>query len=95
MSVDGTYGTKEELIAAFRNAQGDVNTKAFFANGYGVSVIRHYGSYGYASGLFELAVLKGTPNNYDLCYTSGITGDVLGYLTPEEVVDYTEKVSQL
>lgn len=22
-------------------------------------------------------------------------GDVLGYLTPEEVVDYTEKVSQL
>ena len=86
---------KQALIDAYKGEQGDVQTKTFFANGYGVSVIRHLGSYGYNSGLFELAVLKGTPSKYDLCYTTPITGDVCGYLTPEEVVELTEQVSQL
>lgn len=86
---------REQLTAAFRDAQGDVQTKAFFVNGYGVSVIRHLGSYGYRQGLFELAVLKGTPDKFELCYDTPITGDVCGYLTPEEVVALTERVSQL
>ena len=95
MTFETVTVTKEELVAAFANAQGEVMAKTFFDNGYGVSVIRHSGSYGNAAGLFELAVLKGTADKFELCYDTPITGDVLGYLTPEEVVDYTVAVSKL
>ena len=54
-----------------------------FPNGYGASVIRHQGSYGFKSGLWELAVLD---SSGDLCYSTPITNDVIGYLTDEEVI---------
>lgn len=95
MTIQNIEDGREQLTAAFRDAQGDVSTKTFFANGYGVSVVRFFGSYGYHQGLFELAVLKGDPQQHDLCYDTPITGDVCGYLTPEEVVELTVKVSQL
>lgn len=85
----------EDLVAAFANAQGDVMTKAFFENGYGVSVIRTAHSYGGQIGLYEVAVLKGTPEQYELCYDSGLTEDVIGWVEPFEVVDFTEAVSSL
>lgn len=53
-----------------------------FPNGYGASIIRHFASYGNAEGLFEVGVL-GQDGSLD--YTTPITEDVIGYLTPEEV----------
>jgi hypothetical protein len=52
-----------------------------FNNGYGASVIQHYGSYGGPSGLWELAVLDGE----EICYTTPITEDVIGHQTPEGI----------
>ena len=64
---------------------GGVQAKHFFDNGYGISVVRFNGSYGYEQGLYESAVLKGTEENWHICYDSVITDDVLGYQTEEEV----------
>lgn len=59
-----------------------------FDNGYGASVVRFYGSYGYKSGLWELAVVKFCgPGDfeYKLCYDTPITDDVIGYLSESDV----------
>jgi hypothetical protein len=64
---------------------GGVQAKHFFDNGYGISVAKFRGSYGYELGLYESAVLKGTEEKYEICYDSVITDDVLGYQTEEEV----------
>jgi hypothetical protein len=73
---------------------GDI-AKLFFSNGYGVSVL--IGGHGYDEGStpYELAVLEGNVDNWDLCYSTPITDDVLGYLTPEEVTDYMIEVQKL
>lgn len=62
-----------------------VQAKHFFDNGYGVSVVSFPGSYGFRDGLYESAVLKGTEEDWELCYNSVITDDVLGYQSEEEV----------
>jgi hypothetical protein len=51
-----------------------------FDNGYGVSVITGRGANA-SQGTYEVAVLF----EGDLCYTSGLTTDVLGYQTKAEV----------
>ncbi|MBQ8299451.1 MAG: hypothetical protein IJX99_06270 [Clostridia bacterium] len=75
-----------------------------FPNGYGASVIRWElypgssigssfgGSYGAANGLWELAVLD---SSGEVCYTTPITDDVLGYLTPEEVNRALTQIKEL
>ena len=50
---------------------------SFFCKGIRASVIMSPGSYGGKDGLWELGVLKGK----ELCYTSGITEDVIGHLS--------------
>lgn len=55
-----------------------------------------FGSYGYEQDLFELAVLKKiTDDDYDLCYSTPITNNVLGWLTNEEVLVTLEKIKNL
>lgn len=66
-----------------------------FENGYGASVIKGYGSYGNDEGLYELAVIKGGSENWDICYDSGITEDVEGHLTPEAVTYYLQRIKSL
>jgi hypothetical protein len=56
---------------------GGVQHVYSFSNGYGASVVKHDFSYGGKQGLWELAVLEGE----DICYTSGITDDVIGHLS--------------
>ena len=53
-----------------------------FDNGYGASVIRNKYSYGHEDGLYEVAVLK----DNEITYDSPITNDVIGHLTPRQVV---------
>ena len=67
-----------------------VQAKHFFPNGYGISVVMFRGIagggyYGYEEGMYESAVLKGTEEDWEICYDSVITDDVLGYQSEEEV----------
>jgi len=65
-----------------------INAKMFFDNGYGISVIRNIISYTSKDKLdYEIAVLKGNEKDWDICYDTPITSNVLGYLSPEEVTE--------
>ena len=72
---------------------GGIQTVYRFDNGYGASVICHSFSYG-----TELAVVRfngSTLDDFDLCYDSGITQDVLGHLSPADVENYLSKIEKL
>ena len=62
-----------------------------FPNGYGASVIKHKGSYGYDKGLWELAVL----HEGELCYDTEITNDVIGHLNDPEVDNILGQIARL
>lgn len=68
-----------------------------FDNGYGASIIKHRGSYGHEQDLFELAVIKLCEDGKtaDLCYDTGITNNVLGFLTNEEVMKVLYRIKDL
>jgi hypothetical protein len=63
-----------------------------FKNGYGASVVCSCGSYGGKQGLKELAVLD---KDGHICYDTPITGDVLGWLTDEQVEEYLSQIANL
>jgi hypothetical protein len=63
-----------------------------FSNGYGASVIQGEGTYGGSKGLFELAVLD---RNGDIDSTTPVTSDVLGWLTPEMVLNAFKDIAAL
>lgn len=44
----------------------------FYPNGYGASIVQHEFSYGGNRGLWELAVIKGNEEEWDICYTTQI-----------------------
>lgn len=71
---------------------GGIGARHTFANGWGVSVVRHSFSYGGDQGLYELAVLNAGGR---LDYSTPVTDDVLGYLTPEAVVEAARQVAAL
>ncbi len=62
------------------NKFGGVQYLFRFENGYGASLINHEGSYGN-----EIAVIEWMGANYDLTYSTPITNDVLGWLSPDEI----------
>lgn len=67
-----------------------------FENGYGASVIKNRSSYGYEKDLWELAVIQFNDDGiWDICYTTEITSDVIGYLTDEDVRKLLEKIKAL
>ena len=72
-----------------------VQAKHFFDNGYGVSVIKASHSYGGSEGLYEIAVLKGFEDEWEICYDTPITDDVMGYLTKEDVETIVNQVESL
>ena len=71
---------------------GGVQATVKFPNGYGASIIKFAYSYGGPEGLYELAVLD---ENGKLCYTTPITSDVIGHLTPEKVTEILAKIEAL
>lgn len=64
-----------------------VKYRVCFPNGYGASIIKNYGSYGYEKDLWELALLSNRDGNgkWVLECTELVEGDVLGYLTDTQV----------
>ena len=72
-----------------------VQAKYFFDNGYGVSVIKSSNSYGGSEGLYELAVLQGLEEDWEICYNTPITDDVMGHLTIEDVETVLNQVENL
>jgi hypothetical protein len=69
-----------------------------FDNGFGASVVQHRHSYGGDQGLWELAVVRFTgEDSYDwsICYTTGITDDVIGRLSDGEVEALLDQIKAL
>lgn len=62
-----------------------------FANGYGASIVRGPYTYGGREGLYELAVIS----NDKIDYTTPITDDVEGWLTPERVMEILAQIEAL
>ena len=82
--------TIEKVIT--KEAHGGTQRIFSFPNSpYQASVVCHKYSYGGDIGLFELAVLK----NGKVCYTSGITTDVIGHLTEEKVQELIKQIAEL
>ena len=65
--------------------------------GYDASVIKHYGSYGYAEDLFELAVLEFFSDELwgKLTYNTPIANNVIGHLTNDEVLKLLDRIMNL
>lgn len=64
--------------------------RAFFPNGYGVSVAMHRGSYGGREGLAELAIIVGSLESWQFAGPTPVIGgpdDVEGWLTMSELTD--------
>jgi hypothetical protein len=65
-------------------------------NGYGASIVQHEYSYGGRVGLWEIAVTKyDEDGEWDICYDTPITNDVLGHLSESEIMDYLTQIEQL
>ena len=77
----------------FIDTEGEtIRSRISFDNGWGASVIKGQYSYGGRSGLYELAVLD---YNGEISYDSGITSDVFGHLTTEDVTEILIKIQKL
>jgi hypothetical protein len=81
-----------EFKTETHDVNGGIQKIYRFPNGYGASVIRHLGSYGYEKGLWEVAVLNGAG---ELDYSTSITDDVLGRLNDPQVDNILGKISRL
>lgn len=80
-----------------REVHGGVQILYRAANGYGASVIRHQYSFGVEEGLWELAVVRfdDDSDNFNLCYDTSITNDVIGRLTWSEVEGILAQIQEL
>jgi hypothetical protein len=72
-----------------------IRRREFYPNGYGISIIQ--GGIAYTNGPheFEVAVLTGTEQDWELCYNTPITSDVLGHLSDNDVDKIRERVKAL
>jgi hypothetical protein len=69
-----------------------------FRNGYGASIIQGGMSYGGERGLFEIAVIRfrsQSSDDFELCYDTPITSDVLGHLSADDVRAILDQIAGL
>lgn len=78
-----------------REACGGIQNLYFFPNGYGASVVKHQHSYGGKEGKWELAVIHGDKEDWQLDYSTPITDDVKGWLNEAEVDELLWQIEQL
>ena len=72
-----------------------VQAKHMFPNGYGVSIVRFPGSYGFQDDLYEVAIIKGTLDEFEICYDTPIADDVLGHRDEQDINNILEEVQSL
>ena len=77
------------------NMPDGIAARHFFPNGYGVSVVQFPGSYGYDEGLYEVAILKGLEEDWEICYDTPITDDIIGYQSMEDINNLLSQVKSL
>lgn len=95
MSYELTFGAKDFDTLRFGvHDLGGEHALATYPNGYGVSVVRFYGSYGWPD-LYEVAVIEVAGDRWNLTYETPITNDVIGHLTPAGVSDIMAQVAAL
>ncbi len=85
-------------VTPTKNRPGDVQFVYRFRNGYGASVVQNSISQPYGAALWELAVIRfnsAGEHDWDICYTTPITYDVLGHLGPDEVFTHLNQVGDL
>ena len=82
---------KQRYLKETNDFNGGIQKVYQFPNGYGASVIKHDFSYGGPEGKWELAVLK----DEELCYSTNITSDVMGYLNDPEVDQILKQIANL
>lgn len=88
--------TFEELqFDTHPSGMGGVQALIFFNNGYGASIVQTPFSYGSHEGKYEVAVMKGCPGDFKICYDTPITGDVLGYLDTLDVTKTLQEIKAL
>ena len=67
-----------------------------FDNGYGAIVVKNKFSYGHEQDLFELSVIKFVDEfTLNLCFSTEITSDVIGYLNNDDVLELLERIKNL
>lgn len=87
------YFGKTEFLVEEHSTHGNGKQRIYqFPNGFGASVISHDNSYGGRTGFWELAVLNAEG---DLCYTTDITKDVIGWLNDPQVDEVLGRISRL
>ena len=75
-----------------------IKAQAFFANGFGLSVVQGTYSYGGSEGLYEIHLLRGQADNFVPCEapTSSVLGSQpIGYLSSWEVTAFLKEVELL
>lgn len=98
MNLELNYEGFEQYLLRKRELFNGVQYLFKFPNWHGASIIKHYGSYGGQSDLWELAVVwfdEEDDSLWGLKYDTPITDDVLGYLTDEEVRNYLKQIEEL
>ena len=85
--IENTFDYDEESM----KETGGYYRHTVFDNGYGASVISHKYSYGGDQGLFEIGVTHGS----QLCYSTPVTEDVIGYLDHAGVMDVLMQINAL
>ena len=86
---------KQPTLHKINHINGGIQELYFFDNGYGASVVKHSFSYGGPNGLWEIAVLIGQLDGYDICYTTPIASDVIGHLTDRDVLEVLTQIENL
>jgi len=83
---------KQKYLKETNNFNGGIQKVYQFPNGYGASVIKHKGSYGYKDNKWELAVIDADGS---LNYTTEVTDDVIGHLNDPEVDRILKQIENL
>lgn len=72
---------------------GGTQTVYRFDNGYGASIVNH--SYSYGTEMAVILFSGPSMEDWNICYTTPITDDVLGHLSPEDVERYLDLIQLL
>jgi hypothetical protein len=87
-----------KYIIDFNSINNGMQLLLRFDNNYGLSIVCHSFSYGNDNNKFEIAVIKfNSEDNKDwnICYDTDITNDVLGYQSKEDVINIIEQTIKL